>query len=222
MCFPLCTLTTLHPLPHLCLTSGSVMVHSCFYIQLTHRPTIYVSDPNAAGGVVGAPPPPPPLPGSGGAPPPPPPPPPPGPGGGPPPPPPPPPGGPGAPPPPPPSMGGPGRGMGVKEKKKYKVDVQMRRMNWNKVCVGLGHLGPSFHWWLAINCVGVFIIGVYYCWCLLLVFIIGVYCSCLLLVFTISVYILVHHFCLRCSFVLTLPCTLTCYVLVIDVLCPSD
>eukprot|EP00731_Ephydatia_muelleri_P030908 Em0022g422a len=111
--------------------------------ELTRRPTIIVSDPNAAagGGGVGAPPPPPPPPGPGGGPPPPPPPPPPGPGGGPPPPPP-PPGGPGAPPPPPPGPGGPppppgmggmSRGAAVKEKKKYKVDVQMRRMNWNKI-----------------------------------------------------------------------------------------
>ncbi|KAI0214816.1 diaphanous related formin [Lamellibrachia satsuma] len=102
--------------------------------------------PPLPGGV--APPPPPPLPGGAGPPPPPPmpgmiPPPPPPPGGGPPPPPP-PPGAPGAPP-PPPMFGGmrpqtspfspplPQLPYGMKEKQKYNPEIQMRRVNWNKI-----------------------------------------------------------------------------------------
>ncbi|KAK2178702.1 hypothetical protein NP493_533g01102 [Ridgeia piscesae] len=102
--------------------------------------------PPLPGGV--APPPPPPLPGGAGPPPPPPmpgmiPPPPPPPGGGPPPPPP-PPGAPGAPP-PPPMFGGmrppaspfspplPQLPFGMKEKPKYNPEIQMRRVNWNKI-----------------------------------------------------------------------------------------
>ena len=112
-----------------------------FLFQLIRRPTVA---PGESSGV----PVPPPPPGPGGAPPPPPPPPP-GPGGAPSPPPP-PPGGPGIPPPPPgipgapPPPGGvpapPGAfgfrqlgPPGLKDKKKYRLDVQMRRMNWNKV-----------------------------------------------------------------------------------------
>ena len=36
-------------------------------------------------------------------------------------------------PPPPPGMFKPPQGPNLKEKKKYKLDVQMRRMNWNQV-----------------------------------------------------------------------------------------
>ena len=114
--------------------------------EMIRRPTVVAGAPGAggsgegggAGGGAAAPPPPP-----GSAPPPPPPPP--GMGGGPPPPPPPPPGGPAAPP-PPPGPGGaggppppPAFGIkqlgppGLKDKKKYKLETQMRRMNWNKV-----------------------------------------------------------------------------------------